>query len=415
MPNRPGTRERVGYPGGVPRRLQTWLAIAAVGIAPATASAAIPSAQTNDPLQRGVLLSLGSIYRVETTVSVTALRTRAGRTYPLGQIHNVTELGTAFAVAPSGVLVTDAHVASPFGPALAVAAAPLALAQLGEFGADPAYEKWVDDNHVVPVGVRVLAIRVWRASTSPTAPANPVAAHIVPGSVEDGPDLALLQLATRNVPALLLNEGETIGTPAAAIGYGVGTATTLGLPVTMVPGVKIGTIGPTGVSKAAPGQQLTLINAPISRGDSGAPVVDAEATVHGIVRFKTTTGGAIEQSQAIFALLQHLHITNANGTVFAMFERGMDNFWLGHYAAAAAAFAETARLDPTHPLATSLEHRSAVLAHAKHPARHPRWWRPMFIGIAALAVLGLLFGVRRLRALRQARPGDHPDGFPAPQ
>ena len=397
----------------MPRRLQTWLAIAVVCIAPATASAAIPNAQTNDPLQRAVLLSLGSVYRVETTVTVTALRTGTGKTYRLGPIHNVTELGTAFAVAPSGVLVTDAHVAAPFGAALAVAAAPLALAQIGEFGAEPAYEKWVNDNKVLPVGVRVISVRVWRARAAPTGAAASIGAHVIPGSIETRPDIALLQLSTHNVPGLLLNEGETVGTPAAAIGYGVGTSTTLGLPETLVPGVKVGTIGPTGVSKqAAPGQQLTLINAPVSRGDSGAPVIDAEATVHGIVRFKTSTGGAMEQSQAIFSLLQHLHIANANGTTFTMFQRGMDNLWAGHYAAAAAAFAETARLDPTHPLATTLEHQSAVLAHATHPARHPRWWRPLFIGIAALAVLGLLFGVRRLRALRHGRPGSGPDGFP---
>jgi hypothetical protein len=409
-----GPGRAVGYPGGVPRPLTTWLVIAVACIAPATAAAAIPNAQTDDPLERAVVLSLGSIYRVETTVSVVALRTRTGRTYPLGRIQTVTELGTAFAVAPSGVVVTDAHVAAPFGAALAVAAAPLALAQVGQFGAEPAYEKWVNDNGVVPVGVRVLRVRVWRASASATATANPVDAHVIPGSVENGADLALLQLSTRNVPALLLNEGETIGTAAAAIGYGVGTSTTLGLPGTLVPGVKTGTIGPTGVSRAAPGQPLTLVNAPITRGDSGAPVIDSEATAHGIVRFKTTSGGAMEQSQAIFNLLQRQHITNSNGTVFTMFQRGMDALWAGHYAAAAAAFAETARLDPTHPLAAALEQRSAVLARAKHPARHPRWWRPMFIGIAALAVLGLLFGVRRLRALRQGRPGGDPDGFPAP-
>ncbi len=406
----------MGYPGDVSRRVQTWLAIAVVCITPATAAAAIPNAQTNDPLQRAVLLSLGSVYRVETTVSVTALRTGTGTTYPLGPIHNVTELGTAFAVAPSGVLVTDAHVAAPFGAALAVAAAPLALARVGKFGAEPAYEKWVNDNNVLPVGVRVVGVRVWRARLAATGATEPVGAHVIPGSVETRLDIALLQLSTGNVPALLLNEGETVGTPAAAIGYGVGTATTLGLPETLVPGVKIGTIGPTGVAKkVAHGQQLTLISAPISRGDSGAPVIDAEASVHGVVRFKTPTGGAMEQSQNIFALLQHLHITNASGTTFTMFERGMDNLWSGHYAAAAAAFADVARLDPTHPLATTLEHRSAVLAHAKHPASHPRWWRPLFIGIAALAILGLLFGVRRLRALRQGRPGGGPDGFPSTQ
>ncbi len=245
---------------------------------------------------------------------------------------------------------------------------------------------------------------------------NEIAAHLIPDSVEPGPDLALLQLTTRNVPALLLNESETLGTPAAAPSdTGSAPRPPWGCRRRSCPGIKVGTLGPSRVSKAAPGQQLTLIDAPISRGDSGAPGVDAEATVHGIVRFTTQTGGALEQSQAIFDELQRLGIPNTNGPVFRAFERGMDAFWARQYVTAAAAFALTARLDPTHPLATSMAHSANLLARQTHPARHPRWWRPMFVGISALAMLGLLFGVRRMRALRHARDSasDHPDGFPA--
>jgi hypothetical protein len=406
----------VGYPGRVPRRLTSWIAVAVLCALPAPVVAAIPNGRTSDPLERGVLLSVGSVYRIETTVTVTALRARDGTTYPLGRVRTVTELGTAFAVAPSGVLATDAHVAAPFGAPLAVAAAPLALAQRGVFGDTPAYVQWVDRNHVVPIGVRLVAMRVWRAATGTAARTAPEPAHVIPRSVEDGTDIALVQLAHANVPALTLNDGETLGTPVAVIGYGVGTPTTLGLPTTLVPGVKSGSIGQTGNSKAAPGQDLTLVDAAISRGDSGAPVVDADAASHGIVRFTTSSGGAMDQAQAILNDLQRLNITNANGPVFTTFQRGMNALWSGNYAAAQTAFAATLAADPGHPLAAREQRLAAQLATAAPANRRPRWWRGLFLTLAVATALGALFCLRRLLVVRRQRregPGGPPDVSPA--
>jgi len=416
MPVVSRVRSAVGYPERVPRRLTTWIALVVLCALPAPVFAALPDGRTTDPVERGVLLSIGSIYRVETTVTVTALRTGSGTTYPLGPEHTVTELGTAFAVAPSGVLATAAHVAAPFGAPLAVAAAPLALAQRGVFGDTPAYVNWVDSNHVTPVGVHVVAMRVWRASTGTTTHGTPVAARIIPQSVEDGTDVALIRLADANIPALTLDDGETLGTPVAVIGYGVGTPTTLGLPTTLVPGIKTGTIGQTGSSKAAPGQDLTLVNAAISRGDSGAPVVDAGGASHGIVRFTTSTGGAMDQAQAVLNDMQRLHITNASGPVFATFERGMNALWSGDYQIAQAAFAATLAADPGHPLAAQEQHLAAQLASVKAVNRRPRWWRGLFLTLAVATALGALFCLRRLLVVRRQRregPGGPTDISPA--
>jgi hypothetical protein len=404
----------LGYPGRVSGRLRIWIALALACLWPAQAMAAIPNGQTTDPLERGVLLSLGSIFRVETTVSVSALRTGTGTTYPLGHIHTVTLLGTAFAVAPTGVLVTDAHVAAPFGAPLAVAAAPLALAQLGEFGQEPAYQAWVDANNVTPVGVHVIGMRVWRATADPKAQGTPIPARIIGGSVKQNADLALLQLSDPAVPALLLNDGsETLETPIASLGYGVGTATTLGLPTTLVPDVKLGQIGPTNTKpvKAAPGQTVTYISSPISRGDSGGPVIDQTPRVYGIVRFQYLSGGVLEQSQAIADLLGRMHVKNANGTVFNEFKLGMNDLWSGNYVGAQAAFAATLRDDPTHPLAAQEALLATRLAHAKPAAGRPAWWRVLFVGIAFIAALATLLCVWRLRRLGRVRDG-HDDTAP---
>jgi len=394
-------------------RLKPWIVLAAACLWPAQALASIPAGNTTDPLQRSALLSLGSIYRIETTVSIHALRTDkgTGRTYPLGRVHEVTLLGTAFVVVPTGVLVTDAHVAAPSGASLAVAAAPLALAQLGEFGSDAAYENWVNANNVVPVGAKVIALRVWRATANPAVTEAPVPAHLVPNSAEASPDLALLQLDDdHNLPAITFNEGETLGTPIVTIGYGTSTPTTLGLPSTLVPSVKTGQLGPTGsAGRAAPGQLLTYISAPISHGDSGAPVVDPYPNVqaHGLVRFQDGGGGLIEPAQAIFDLLQREHIPapTSGGQVYDEFATGMKDMWSGNYGAAQAAFTNTLATDPTHPLAAQEQRLASQLAHAKPAPGRPAWWRGLFAGIGVLAALAALLCVWRLRRLARLRDG----------
>lgn len=396
----------------MPGRLKPWIVLAAACLWPAQALASIPAGNTTDPLQRSALLSLGSIYRVETTVSIGALRAGngTGRTYPLGHIHNVTLLGTAFVVVPTGVLVTDAHVAAPFGPSLAVAAAPLALAQVGEFGSEAAYEKWVSDNQVVPVRAKVVALRVWRATADPAIKEAPVPAHLVPNSAEANPDLALLQLDDdHNLPALTFNEGQTLGTPIVTIGYGSSAPTTLGLPTTLVPSVKTGQLGPTGKTNAAPGQLVTYISAPISHGDSGAPVVDSfpNAQAHGLVRFQDGGGGLIEPAQAIFDLLQREHIQppTSGGPIYDEFATGMKDMWSGNYVGAQAAFANTLAADHTHPLAAQEQRLAAQLAQAKPAPGRPGWWRVLFAGIGALAALAALLCVWRLRRLGRLRDG----------
>ncbi len=394
-------------------RLKPWIVLAAACLWPAQALASVPAGNTTDPLQRSALLSLGSIYRVETTVSIGALRADhgAGRTYPLGHIHRVTLLGTAFVVVPTGVLVTEAHVAAPFGASLAVAAAPLALAQMGEFGSEAAYEKWVNTNNVVPVHAKVVALRVWRATANPAVKAAPVPAHLVPNSAEANPDLALLQLdADHNLPAITFNEGETLGTPIVTIGYGTGTPTTLGVPTTLVPSVKTGQLGPTGsAATAAPGQLLTYISAPISHGDSGAPVVDPypNTQAHGLVRFQDGGGGLIEPAQAIFDLLQRAHIPapTSGGPVYDEFATGMKDMWSGNYVGAQAAFTNTLAADPTHPLAAQEQRLAAQLATAKPAPGRPAWWRVLFAGIGVVAAVAALLCVWRLRRLGRLRHG----------
>jgi serine protease Do len=373
---------------------------------PAQAFAAIPSGQTADPLERGVLLALGSVYRVETTVSVQALRTHSGRLFPLGTHDDVTELGTAFAVAPNGVLVTEAHVASPSGVPLAIAAAPLALAQKGIVEDKAASEEWVATNAALPVDVHVLRVRVWRATANSNAHATEFAAQLKPGSLDEHDDLALLLIPDHHIPALVLSGSEPIGTPVAAIGYGVATPT-LGLPTTAVPGIKTGSLGPTGhisgvTGEAAVlnGQQLTQIDAPIARGDSGGPVVDSTGAVDGIVRFLYKgSSGLADPNGTIKAFLGKLDIDNAAGPIATDFATGMSDLWTTKLTGAHNALQDTVRVDPSHPLAAQELALVAQLPKTPPRAAPTHRLRLLFLGLAALAFFAAMLCVVRLRQI----------------
>ncbi len=392
------------------RRPRFWIALAVMLAWPAQAFAAIPNGQTTDPLQRSVLLALGSIYRVETTVSVQALRAHSGRLFPLGKNDSVTELGTAFAIAPNGVLLTDAHVASPSGVPLADAAAPLALAQRGIFLDEAAYEEWVGTNDALPVDVHLLRVQVWRATATANASATAIDAQLVPGTLDQNQDLALLQIPGHGIPALMLNASPTTGTPVAVIGYGVTRPTTLGLPTTTVPGITTGSLGSLGTVKnetgalaAANGQQLIQVDAPIARGDSGGPVVDASGGVDGVVRFLYQgTSGLADTENTIDAFLAKVGVPNAAGPAAANFATGMQDLWANHLSAAHAALKTTLVEDPTHPLAAQELALVTKLQSAPPRATPTHRLRLLFVGLAALAFFAATLCVVRLRQITRA-------------
>jgi S1-C subfamily serine protease len=92
--------------------------VAAAGTAGAAATAgeasAIPSDLSTDPLDRGVLLALPSVYRVNVTIRVNAIRLRNGDVLKMpARGRDIPELGTAVGVTADGWVVTARHVAAP--------------------------------------------------------------------------------------------------------------------------------------------------------------------------------------------------------------------------------------------------------------------------------------------------------------
>ncbi|HWH14593.1 MAG TPA: serine protease, partial [Miltoncostaeaceae bacterium] len=373
-----------------------------------------------EPLERAAVLALPSVYRVETRVEVPALRTRSGELYrlPAGG-RTITELGTAFAVSPDGVLVTAAHVAAPTGRTLALSAAPVALAARGKVHSERFLGQWVRQQDVRPAGARVVSIRVWPAvPDGRSRSARPLQARVMAGGIDRDDDLALLRIPARGIPALTLDDATTVETPIVTVGFGSSDPFGDTAESAPVPTVRRGELGPRVVVESLPEPLLTFITAPVENGDSGGPAVDAEGRVRGVVRLEHTVretgqrGGIIEQASRVRLLMDRLDVTNRPGPAAAAFRRGMEHLWGLEAARAEEDFARTLDAAPSHALAARARVRAEELQAARFRLAGAGWTRGLLLGaalvsaLASAACLGLLAGAPR-------RPGA-PVGAGAP-
>jgi hypothetical protein len=369
---------------------------AALAAAVALTVGALPAAAADvddlsgDPLRRGVLLALPSVWRVESVVVVPALRTRDGRLYPLpeGQGRVIRELGTAVAVSPDGVLVTAAHVAAPGGRALAVSAAPFALVRQGMIPTEDEVGDWVRREGVRPVGVRQRAIRVWRATPDGHGERLEVPARLLPGGLSRRDDLALLRVPLRGIASLRLDEALTSGTPVATIGYGSAApfgGTAEGAPD---PTVRTGALAVSVRVRRLPGQRFTAVTTRVQGGDSGGPAVDADGRVRGLVRFRDDRlGGIIERATQVRALLLRAGVDARPGRAAVAFRDGMTRYWALDAEGAARAFRETLRTDPTHPLAARQLDRAQTLRAEGVRLEAGDRRRGLYLGLALASLL----------------------------
>lgn len=400
---------RPAAPSRYPRRVRRLLTAAALaaGLAASPAAAAVDELST-DPLDRGTLLALPSVYRVQTEVEVPALRTRSGELFrlPPGG-RRIQEVGTAFAVAPGGVLVTAAHVAAPTGRSLAFSAAPIALAARGADHSEQYLSRWVVRNDVRPVGARVLSVRVWPAvPDAEGAPARPrmLVARVMRGGIDRDDDLALLRTADRGIPALLLDDATTVDTPIATLGYGDDRPLADRSQGPPVPTVRRGVLGPKVVVETLPSPLLTFVTAPVAKGDSGGPAVDALGHVRGVVRLEHTLsdtgqrGGIIEQASRVRLLLDRVGVRNEEGATAQAFRAGMTRLWALDPDGAARDLRRTVALDPGHALAPRAQARADALARAGFRLAPEGWNRGLLLGaalasaLASAACLALLAG-----------------------
>ena len=378
------------------------------------AGAFTEGALTEDPLQRGAALALPSVYRIEARYELDGLRLGNGTVLPLppGPSRVIREVGTGFAVSPDGVIATAAHVAAPDGAALARAAAPVALLpRFGQRLPDADYvPQCVELNDVVPIRPRLTELRVSQAVPDPASPRVDLRAAIIPGTRSAVDDLVLLRVPRRGIPALDLDESMTIRTPVATIGFGAKDPLARGVEGPAVPEVRPGRLGATGRVASVPGQRFTGVTAPVERGDSGGPAVDADGRVHGVVRWRYRGEGILVQASRLRILLRENGIGPGTGASEAAYRSGLERLWRADLTGAARDLREARAAYPQHALAGVELARVERLSDEGVAVRADGWGRGLLLALASgfLLAAGACLAAAMLRRPARSVSGGSP-------
>jgi hypothetical protein len=323
----------------------------------------------------------------------------------------ITEMGTAFAVSPRGVLVTAAHVADPTGRTLALTAAPIALAARGRRHSEDYLAGWVRREGVRPLGARTVSITVWPAvpdaASAPARP-TPLPARLMSGGVDRDDDLALLSVpGARGTPALELDDATTLETPIVTVGFGSERPFDDNARGPAVPTVRRGELGPRVVVESLPEPLLTFVTAPVQDGDSGGPAVDTEGRVRGVVRLEHTVrttgqrGGIIEQASRVRLLMDRVGVANEPGAAATAYRAGLARLWALDAAGAREDLGRAVAAAPSNTLAARARVRAQELQSADFRLAGDGWARGLLLGIglvsalASAACIALLAGDRR--------------------
>lgn len=376
------------------------LAAVALLCVAAGGAAAPPDDLSDDPLDRGALLALPSLYRVDLTLSVSALRTADGRGVPIPRDQRrIRERGTAFAVAPGGWLVTAAHVAVPDGETVARLVHQNRLANQGQPHSDAQALQWVRETGARPVNPRLVRLEVRQADAGQGASG---ARFFIPTRIQrsERADLALLRIDAPGAPALALDESGSIGTPVASLGFGTDGAFAEPARGDLVPATRRGELARTGfLEEGAPDQrQAILLTVPVQSGDSGGPIIDAEGNARGVAVIRTDDGGIAERSTEVRQLLEEAGVEPGTGRSAELFRGAMGAFWNLDLAAARRGLEATEEAYPDHTLAALERRRAGDLARADFDLVGERRAQGFLLALGALALAAAIacgFGLAR--------------------
>lgn len=372
---------------------------------------------TGDRLERAALLALPSVYRLDVTIEVPALRRANGRRVEIDPAaRRVTERGTAVAVAGGGVLVSAAHVADPDEESIAAAAYLSQLAAGNRAASAAEALAWVRRTGARPVGWRVVSRQVRPArpvTGDATAPAG-LPPSFDPGRplrVDRDADLALLRIPAAGAPFLELSGFASRDTPVVTIGFGSETGLDGPPRGALQPAVRLGALDGSGTAeRVLPDQVLTEVTTDVHVGDSGGPAVDADGAVRGIVLLvRQGGGGIIQRAAAVRELMRDAGVRPGGASASGvLFRAAMERFWRLDFAAAAGGLRASARAYPEHPLAAPLAARAASLASADLRLDGSRRTQGFLLAFGVLSALGAAACALALAVAvprRRARPG----------
>ncbi|MGE0029180.1 MAG: serine protease [Thermoleophilia bacterium] len=356
------------------------------------AAAAVPDDLSADPVERGVLLALPSVYRVKATIRVDRIRLADGQvlTMPPGG-REISEVGTAVAVTPDGWLVTAAHVAAPDRATVARLAYQTREAFRGNRGHsdEQAAREWVAQHGAVALPGTVTETVVTPASVDGTM-VEQRAYRGMDTRRSNTADLALVRIPVQRAPAVALDDARSTGTPIATIGFSGGDHLLTPDGPEGQATVRRGVIRTSGTledttPRARPG---FVVSAGVQSGDSGGPVVDEDGAVRGIVIQRSDTGGGIaETATEVRDLLQQQGLESQSGATAESFHTAMTALWRLDLGAAERSFVTTLRAYPQHALASRELARSRALAASPFALRADDRRQGILLGVAVLAIV----------------------------
>lgn len=377
-------------------------------LAPLSLPAAEPS------LQEALLRAKPAVALVITEVAAEVTLSCGGGGQNRVSPKPLRETGTGWFIAPSGWLVTNAHVVSSAQPprrsveeTLARRAARAACGELdpralAATAARASVKLQPSVSVILSNGTRLLAVVV---KYSP-----PVAADEMSGR-----DLALLKLEAADLPTLALADissaqiGDRIhilGFPGAVLSHEL-----LNASARMEASVTNGAI--SGFKQDRANQPVIQTDAPAAWGNSGGPAVSSSGTVLGVVTFVTMGegdgGGAVQgfnfviPSAAVRDFLKGTPAPVAETSRFNVaWHAGLGEFFAGSYARAERHFAEANRLLP------ELPDVRRMLAESRNPPARPFPWASVAVAVVAtsLAGYGVLLSLRWRRNRFRVRPSE---------
>jgi hypothetical protein len=365
-----------------------------VGLAVAPAANAADEDLAGDPMARAAMLALPSVYRVDVTLSIPAVRTAAGEVIEVPRDGVVSERGTATAVAPGGWLVSAAHVVDPNPRTLARIGYQRWQTAQGVTVNDVDARRWVIDSGARAIGARVLAIRVTQADPGTGLPSPERWTGTVTRTADDA-DLSLLRIRAPGAPALQLEDTVSLGTPVVTIGFGRSDAWDEPGRHAGQPAVRRGELQRTG-ALANPRRAATVVSTDVQGGDSGGPAVDAAGNVRGIVVLRGEGGGIIEQVGAVRRLLATEGLESSEGPAGDAYRGAMESLWSLDVATAERELATVRRAFPEHTLAQTQALRAASLADGSYAIEAGARHRSLLFGVAVLSLVLSLACAARL-------------------
>lgn len=358
------------------RAVRTFAIVAVLAATATTASAIDDRAAT--PLERGAFVAIPAVYDLVMDQPVDAIVVN-GRRIAVGRPVEIR--GTAFGVAP-GRVVTARHVVSPDRETLLDEIATMTGVAL------PSGTATV---RIIAGGPRSITLTPAHTATDPLAASAPHITARIAQTSDAVDDLVLLAIPDRDAPTLVLNDTLTRGVPASVIGFGSQPRG--------VPAARAGTLDGPRVVEGTDNDGFGGFEGEVLRGDSGAPVVDADGQAHGVVlRRRTSTTPVIARAESVRDLLAEDGATPVESAATNEFRSAMDTFWQRDYQLAATNLTLLSDAQPANPVIRHEQARATALQDAPYTLRIPSRRRGLILAIGTLATLSAAaLGAIRIR------------------